>query len=333
MFGHATIANSPSGWLDKAERDNPILRLSWHFIGDSPEQASAYQEARNNLINNLGHGLDAGSASFYELCTSSLMNQTFWSHDAFSLFWPLLRIETMEIVDQTPDEKAAANIIQFDRMAYPNMSLQEAVDNNFGGPEGDSGIVYRPNRPLLIRILYRTDGGPDHSGNYLKFHDLRQFSLPSWVQTDEFEFDLEGPSCIYTITAVVRMRTSDEAEGRDCVRTYAHNGPNIVAAYEDANLMPSGWSVTDIAPDREYMLIYAPISHDQTTDLSSLPEYSPASRFDVGVWKTTSRLFDPRIAQIRRKRAEEAQNISQQKADERVDKNTGDLIGEDTSRS
>ncbi|KIL95576.1 hypothetical protein FAVG1_00313 [Fusarium avenaceum] len=303
MFPPDSLTKLVPGWFDEAEKKNPILRLSWQVIGDDPEQASVFREARNELIERFDHGFNAGSASFYELCTSSIMNRTFWGHYAFCLRWHPLHIDTMETVPETADERAATNIIQFDRIAHPNLKLQQAVDNNFGTPKVNSGIIYLPNRPLLIRVLYRTDGRPDDSGKCTTFNNIRQFSLPSWIIDKDLHLDKQGEPSTYTITAVVKLR--DETSGRDNVRTYSHNGPNIVAAYEDTSLMPSDWSVTDVGPCREYMLIYAPLARPQRSDLSQVPEHAPASRMDMEARKMVNRVLDPMIAQIKNSRAQD----------------------------
>jgi hypothetical protein len=83
-------------------------------MGDSMEERAAAGKARADLISLLSSQMNAGVASFKELCTSSLMNRTIWSQLDFSILWPILQLPSMEIVHQDPDIRATESLVILD---------------------------------------------------------------------------------------------------------------------------------------------------------------------------------------------------------------------------
>ncbi|KAF9766900.1 hypothetical protein IL306_000597 [Fusarium sp. DS 682] len=319
MLGPTGLAQTE--WMKNAEEENPILKHAWHFMGDSEEEKLAAGRARANLIEALGTEMNAGTASFKELCTSSLMNRTFWSQVPLSLFWPTLYVPSMRLVHQDPNDRADTNLVRLNREKNPDMSLQEAINGQFGIEQEDSQhVIRRPKYPMIIRVLLRTKDGSNR--NRIEFEDIRQFFLPQWVETDDDEGHIlmGGEPQRYTIIAVVRMRPDETAVNEamqdqdadetydDVVRTYAQNGPNIIAAYEDGTLMPGLWSVEDLRPyPLEFMLFYMQKPGDQRDDPTRLPEHAQPPRFDITAWQKVNRALDPLVAEIQSNKAQSAQ--------------------------
>ncbi|KAF4446215.1 hypothetical protein F53441_10100 [Fusarium austroafricanum] len=305
-------------WVKEAEAANPILKHAWHMMGDSDKDMSDASRARAELISTLGEEMNAGTSSFKELCTSSLMNRTFWSQDVFSLCHPTLCINAMQLKAETPDDKATMSMVIMDRASNPHITLQDAVNEKYGEKEQDGArFLYIPHHPLVIRVLLRVKN-EEGSDNWLRFNDVREFLQPEWEQRDvRGGVGLaEVSSFTYTVIAVVKMRMDeatehafpgevDDGSMRDAVRTYTHEGINITAAYEDFTLMPERWSVGDETPySQEYMLFYAPLTHDRVHNPSLLPEHNSTTAIEYDDWMAINSALAPKVAEIRKKRAE-----------------------------
>ncbi|KAJ4251900.1 hypothetical protein NW762_011197 [Fusarium torreyae] len=196
-------------WIDKAEDDNPILHYAWGLFEDSEEERTqARALANTGLVEVFGHHMEPDDILFEQLCVSSLMNETFWSQDEFSLFRPPVFLDTCEMVEQTPDEAIDANMLEFDQSDHPEATLQDFVNSKFGVI---NQIFYRPREPIVIRLLYRTGGLGGHH-----FDSLRQFFVPMFLENDISESQSH-----YSLIAMVKMRMTMTSP--DSVRTYPDN--------------------------------------------------------------------------------------------------------------
>ncbi|RKK14671.1 hypothetical protein BFJ68_g206 [Fusarium oxysporum] len=312
MLGPTGLAKKD--WYQKCEQENPIIKHAWHVMGDSMEERAAAGKARADLISLLSSQMNAGVASFKELCTSSLMNRTIWSQLDFCILWPILRSPSMEIVHQDPNVRATESLVILDREQFPGKTLQEAINGIFGVREEGSGhLIYRPNRPFIIRVLLRTKGNCKE--NRVEFNDIRHFLLPQWGQeiNDQGERLFESDPQPYTIIAVVKMRSDpavvaeafpDQSPGpevmADAVRIYSFNGPNIIPTYEDVTLMSPYWSVGDLREHSlEYMLFYMRRPGQLRDDLSGVPEHAPARSMNFEAWKLIGEALDPQLAELK----------------------------------
>ncbi|KAG5797261.1 hypothetical protein H9Q69_003730 [Fusarium xylarioides] len=322
MFGPRGLAQLD--WVKEAEEKNPILKHAWHVMGDNSEERLAANEARSDLITALGSEMNAGVASFKDLCTSPLMNKTFWSQVHLSLSWPVLYLPSGKVVHQSPEDRATTNLVHVNREQNPDLTLQQSIYNQFGVKKvGSEEVVRRPKYPLIIRVLLRTKGV--RSENRVELDDIRQFLLPQWIEErDERGRFLEEdePQC-YTIIAVVRMRPDmtvvQESLGNDSmveeyqndnVRTYAQNGPNIIAAYEDGTLMSRYWSVEDLRSyPLEYMLFYMRKPGEVMDDPTGLREHAEPPKINTEIWKNVNQVLDPLVAELRKKKAQSAKEL------------------------
>ncbi|KAI7770457.1 hypothetical protein LZL87_002828 [Fusarium oxysporum] len=314
MFGPRGLAQVD--WVKEAEEENPILKHAWHVMGDNNDERLAANKARADLIATLGTEMNAGVASFKDLCTSPLMNKTFWSQVHLSLFWPTLYLPSGKVVRQSPEDRATTNLIHLNREHNPDLTLQQAIYSQFDVEKvGSQEVIRRPKYPLIIRVLLRTKNvSPE---NRLEFEDIRQFLLPQWIEAEDEQgrfLDEDEPQR-YTIIAVVRMRpdmtavretpgdeSMDEEHQNDTVRTYAQNGPNIIAAYEDGELMPPYWSVGDLRPyPLEYMLFYMRKPGEVMDDPTGLPEHAQPPNFNMVIWENANQALDPLVAELRKK--------------------------------
>ncbi|SCN96738.1 uncharacterized protein FFE2_08583 [Fusarium fujikuroi] len=310
MFGPRGLAQQ--SWVKDAEEKNPILKHAWHILGDSSEERLAANKARSDLITVLGNEMNAGAASFKDLCTSPLMNKTFWSQVHLSLFWPALYLPSGKVVRQSPEDRATTNLVHLNREQNPDMTLQQAISRQFGVEKVQSGeVVRRPKCPLIIRVLLRTKGVERE--NQMEFEHIRQFLLPQWIEATEERGRLleeDQPQC-YTIIAVVRMRPDmtavHETQGEesmvdehqnDNVRTYAHNGRNIIGAYEDSALMPRHWSVGDLRPyPLEYMLFYMRKPSVFRDEPMGQKEHAEPPKIYLKVVHNVDKVLDPQVAE------------------------------------
>ncbi|EWY87432.1 hypothetical protein FOYG_11632 [Fusarium oxysporum NRRL 32931] len=320
MFGPHGLAQVE--WVKAAEEENPILKHAWHVMGDSNEERLAANKARADLIATLGTEMNAGVASFKDLCTSPLMNKTFWSQVHLSLFWPTLYLPSGKVVRQSPEDRATTNLIHLNREHSPDLMLQQAIYSQFDVEGVDSQeVIRRPKYPLIIRVLLRTKNVTPE--NRVEFEDIRQFLLPQWIEREDEQgrfLDEDEPQ-LYTIIAVVRMRpdmtavretlgeeSMDEEHQNDIVRTYAHNGLNIIAAYEDSALMPPYWSVGDLRPyPLEYMLFYMRKPGEVMDDPTGLPEHAQPPNFNMVIWENVNQVLDPLVDDLREKKRQSAE--------------------------
>ena len=135
VYAHAMIG--PDGlaqtqWVKDAEQNNPILAYAWTLMGNTEEDATAAQLVRARTIQSMGGIAGTDDPSFKELCTSDMMNRTFWSQRHFCLCYPVYSWMTYNILEQSPSVKATESIIMMDRIESPEITLQEAVDSKFG---------------------------------------------------------------------------------------------------------------------------------------------------------------------------------------------------------
>ncbi|KAF5533597.1 hypothetical protein FPHYL_13592 [Fusarium phyllophilum] len=261
MLGPEGLANTQH--FQSAEAENPIIRFSWLMFGRDPSELEMrhrdWMSTKKELVN---RGLKV-SETFETLCTSRMMNQSYWSQDEMRLLAPKMCLETWQVVNEDTEEIASAGLVTLDRARSPDMTLQQAVESSFGmfRREGKR-TLHRPARPYIIRVLYNPGPSPR-----LSFRHLRGFNLPIWRETQDrqnpFDTSERAP---YVLLAVVRMRCSPEAD--DFVRFYAAIGTEIVPQYEDIPCVDTNWSVEDENSNR-YMLFYGPPAHDTSLNVAS----------------------------------------------------------------
>ncbi|KAF4415656.1 hypothetical protein FACUT_13216 [Fusarium acutatum] len=253
--------------FQSAEAENPIIRFSWLIFGRDPSELEMrYRDWMSTKRELVKRGLKV-SETFETLCTSRMMNQSYWSQNEMRLLKPKMCLETWQVVNEDTEEIASASLVTLDRARSPDMTLQQAVESSFGimRREGKR-TLHRPARPHIIRVLYSPGPGPR-----LPFRDLRGFNLPIWRETQEREnpFDTRERAQ-YVVLAVVRMRCAPQAG--DFVRFYAAHGAEIVPEYEDIPCVDTDWSVED-ENQNHYMLFYGPPGHDTSVnDASAFPE-------------------------------------------------------------
>ncbi|EKJ75742.1 hypothetical protein FPSE_03922 [Fusarium pseudograminearum CS3096] len=238
-------------WVAMAEKQNPILRHAWHVFGNSPDNVARTTEDRKSLekvLNSLGI---TPQASFKDICGSSMMNKTFWSHDWFRLSHPPFDTATGKPIDLSPDEIAKLSTLELDLCKSPDDRLQEVVDKAFGiRTLGGVEVGLIPSAPWVVRVLYRVP----KMDRIPTIQHLKTMEVPIWTKCLD-RSDLcfrESGRNLYYLMAVVRMRRDGRS---DLVRTYNPTGSNVLFNYTSKYIMSDQWSVVE--GDRTYMLFYA----------------------------------------------------------------------------
>ncbi|RKL46851.1 hypothetical protein BFJ72_g2591 [Fusarium proliferatum] len=258
MLGPDGLANTQH--FRQAEAENPVMSFAWQMFGQDLSSRQLRHDAWMKTKTHLEQREVDVSATFEELCTSRMMNHTYWSQNEMRLLEPKMCCETWRTVGENTEEIASSSLVSLDRNMSPDMTVQQAVESSFGiiRREGKH-TLQRPARPHIIRILYSSGSGPR-----LSFRELRDFNLPIWRETQDRQnpFDT-SERAQYVILAVVRMRANLAAN--DLVRLYAASGAEIVPVYEDIPCMGTHWSIEDENQHR-YMLFYAPPGYDARLD-------------------------------------------------------------------
>ncbi|KAF5719403.1 hypothetical protein FGLOB1_1184 [Fusarium globosum] len=233
-------------WVKSEEKQNPILRAAWHPFGDEPEEIKLATRSMNEWVEDLRSKGFSPDESFYTLCESSLMKNTFWSHPGIRVVRPPAQVES----SNSAGSYLHADLLEFNPAQKPGQTLQAFADDLFETTTAG---------PPIIRILYHSDGKQP-----IDFKDLRSFRPPISSDTTH------GIQKTYMVLAIVRL--NDNSHKNDYVRTYSIDGPNFIAEYEPPSFMAHRWSVKD-APVK-YMLIYGlhESQSNDLTDFDSLPE-------------------------------------------------------------
>ncbi|CZR40744.1 uncharacterized protein FPRO_10332 [Fusarium proliferatum ET1] len=244
-------------WVKSEEKQNTILRAAWHPFGDEPEEIKLATRSMNKWVEDLRSKGFSPNESFYTLCESSLMKNTFWSHPGIRVVRPPAQVES----SNAAGSYLHADLLEFRPAQKPGQTLQAFADDLFETTTA---------RPPIIRLLYHSD-----EKQPIDFKDLRSFRPP--VSSDA----AHGMQKTYMVLAIVRL--NDKSHKNDYVRTYSIDGPNLIAEYEPPSFMAHRWSVRD-APVK-YMLIYGlheSWSHN-LPDLASLPEIAtyPVSKAQI----------------------------------------------------
>ncbi|KAF5974280.1 hypothetical protein FBULB1_7838 [Fusarium bulbicola] len=296
---HSRVMLGPEGLAkadhyQQAEIENPIIRFSWQMF----ERGRASRQARSEDWKKVKKQLeDQGlqtSAPFEELCTSSMMNHTYWSQNEMRLLEPKMCLETWQVIDENTEEIASSSLVTLDRSLSPDMTLEKAVESSFGMVRREGKpTLHRPREPLIIRVLYNP--GP---GSRLSFRELRGFNLPVWRETQDREnlLDMSGRAQ-YVLIAVVRMR-SDRGD-KDLVRLYATTGAEIIPRYVKTDCVRTDWSIEDENQHR-YMLFYSVLGDEvDLNEASAFPEVSGPLIEDDDKVRTfhnlTNRVLEPFI--------------------------------------
>lgn len=300
MLGPEGLANTQH--FRSAEAENPIIRFSWQMFG---REASGIHMRHSDWMTTKKQLKNCGlkvSATFEELCTSRMMNHSYWSQNEMRLLEPKMCLDTWQVVNEDTEEIASSSLVTLDRNRSPGVTLQQAVESSFGVVRREGKrTLHRPARPHIIRVLYSPGSGPR-----LLFQELRTFNLPIWRETQDKQnpFDM-SERAQYVVLAVVQMRINAEEE--DYVRFYAAHGTEIVPEYEDIPCVGTHWSVEDENQNR-YMLFYGPPGHDTgLNDASAFPEIAKPLVKDDGKTRAIHALFNkgmkPYIEKARADRA------------------------------
>ena len=227
IYSNMMIGNgTPIDWSAAAEEKNPILGYAWSLFDSDEKEKEVSLKRRSAVLQAIsGHG-----TSFGVLCTSALMNETFWSQDIFRLSRNLRCIGTGQIVERSADEIARASILEFDHAMNPNLTLGEVVNRSFGVISfNGQDVASIPNNPWIVRLLYKP---ALNASKRLDINGLKTLYLPVWEQVMS-----EADACYhevrkeaYFLLAVVRMQGDDFQP--EYVRTYNRYGANILAEYE-----------------------------------------------------------------------------------------------------
>lgn len=117
IYAHAMIGGdgiAQTQWFKDAEKENHILSYAWALMGDNEEDAAAAQLVRAQTIQKMGGRAGTDDPSFKELCTSEMMNKTFWSQYHFRLYYPVYSWRINDILEQSPSVKATESIVMMD---------------------------------------------------------------------------------------------------------------------------------------------------------------------------------------------------------------------------
>ncbi|KAF4342767.1 hypothetical protein FBEOM_3289 [Fusarium beomiforme] len=233
----------PLGWLKASEEQNPLLRFAWHLFENGKEE-EAFSD-RKQILNALQSKGLSGRSSFEALCTSSLMNETFWSQDDFRLTDILYYMDSREEAEGSRDETARDSLLELNIAENPSLTLQEVVDNSFGPKtRGDKQVI-------------------------LDINGLRSLHLPIFgreMDQTHGTFEIIGYN-EYFIMAIVRLRHGDSSQ--EYVRTYKDHGANIIAQREPSSYVDNKWSIKDSG---KYMLFYCLKTFNESGDPSCFPE-------------------------------------------------------------
>ncbi|XEV05154.1 hypothetical protein FSHL1_010441 [Fusarium sambucinum] len=277
-------------WLPKSESMNPILTHAWHVFGCSPD-AIERTDADRQVVNQYLHknGFDP-RGSFESLCTSSLMNETFWSQKEFRLTDHPVNAETGASINLSPDEIAQLDILELDS-SRPADTLQLIVDRTFGVRTWkEDKMVLLPSRPWVIRVIYRVN---DQDGN-LSIQDLKTLQMPVWTgRPNEPKHRFQETGRVnYYLLAVVRMRQNEK--GRDVVRTYNPTGSNVLFNHQSQvqAIMNGEWSIQD--GPRKYMMYYSAMSIEPRLmpDPTGFPEVAQRAGVDLDWIQTYADLME-----------------------------------------
>ncbi|KAF5585753.1 uncharacterized protein FSUBG_12342 [Fusarium subglutinans] len=236
-------------------------------FGDMPDEVEQATVSMKKLATELASNGFSSDESFYTLCESSLMKNTFWSHPGMRVVRPRTQssVGNQDIVGSY----LHADLLEFHPAQTPGQTLQSFADELFEATTA---------RPPIIRILYHSD-----ESQPIDFNSLRSF-VPL-VSSDDAGLSAAGREKKYVVLAVVRLNDSNNKH--DYVRTYMNYGPEIIGEYEPPSFMAHRWSVRD-APAK-YMLIYG--LHEQRsndpTDSARFPEVGtyPISQEDLSLYR------------------------------------------------
>lgn len=279
---HAHTMIGPHGFLrfrsfQDAEKDNAIIRHSWQKFGTEPHERRDATASWRMLKPELGHHGLRADASLGDICTSVLMNKTYWSQNEMRLLEPKVCLESWQIVGENAEEIASLSLLRLDLDDSPDLTLQDAVDRSFGIFEREGKrTMHRPSRPYIIRVLYNPE-----SQQRLFFQELRGLILPFWTETGDRNdpFDKSG-TAPYVLLAVVRMR--ENSTNHDYARMYACHGSEIICQYEHAHFLRTDWSVED-ADNNIYMLFYGAEGEAPFGETTTFPEVAPPSLDDEDI--------------------------------------------------
>ncbi|KAF5575865.1 hypothetical protein FPCIR_12916 [Fusarium pseudocircinatum] len=264
MLGPQGLAKADH--FKQAEIQNPIIRFSWQMFETDVSTRYIRTTDWAKMKSQLDEcGLQT-AASFQELCSSSMMNHTYWSQNEMRLLEPKMCLQTWQTINESTEEIASSSLVTLDRAHSPEMTLEQAVESSFGvfRREGKP-TLHRPQQPLIIRVLYDPGSGPR-----LPFRELRGFGLPIWRETQDRQnpFDT-SERAQYVLLAVVRMRANPK--DKDLVRFYATTGAEIIPEH-GLKCLATGWSTEDEDHHR-YMLFYSPPGHYlDPIEASAFPE-------------------------------------------------------------
>ncbi|KAF4995690.1 hypothetical protein FDECE_12719 [Fusarium decemcellulare] len=197
-------------WFKEAESRNPILHFAWRVFGDLGLKDEEASKDKAQFLDQVSFSKER----FLAICSSDLMNTTFWSQTPFRLFQTKLSLS--QEPDATPPQEMSpdTSIIHLDLRALPDSTLQQAVDRVAGFRINNA--VYTTSTPHIIRVQYTT------GVTRLDFQALRQFYLFQIVRSEGQDGDkgrsLHTRQVRYALVAVVRLRSRREEE--DSVRTY-----------------------------------------------------------------------------------------------------------------
>ncbi|KAF5580284.1 uncharacterized protein FSUBG_13437 [Fusarium subglutinans] len=266
----------PPAWMQASEEANPILRLAWHLFGDDVVQREEAIKARHEAFGALNAKGISHKSSFEEICSSSLMNKTFWSQDEFRLTDILHCIDTGAVADGTPDDIASTSLLELNHVETPGRTLQEVVDDSFGViTHKGKQILSRPNDPWIVRVTYTPDSSDTERFDLNK---LRTLHLPIW-KLDEQDPDISYLNVgknEYFLLAVVRLR--DNKHPGEYVRTYGIHGSNIVGERQPPSIVNHDWSVKD--GHGKYMLFYGFQTMKSAGDPRRFSEVAPPTLTD-----------------------------------------------------
>ncbi|KAG4224154.1 hypothetical protein PC116_g27388 [Phytophthora cactorum] len=263
--------------IKAAEDENPLLRLAWSYLGNSPESLIAQSEIRQEIATRLmERDFGLSNLSFVELAKSDFMCRTlfcrppFQLNDGNPLSQPVLTDEPGEwdIETQTDStEMAKSSMITWNGEGDLGTYISDKF-GTFASARNKRRYLFTFNRPVVLRVHYHApvENAPGFESLRLINVDgkcLRRIHNTSIMEITKPEESIT----LYTLIAVVRLRKTDE--NRDLIRRYGIDG---VECWAPANFQytEESWKLGE--PGRQYMLFYAPALG--TPPLVSLPEFT-----------------------------------------------------------
>ncbi|RYP67580.1 hypothetical protein DL770_008598 [Monosporascus sp. CRB-9-2] len=283
-------------FIEEEETRNPLLRLGWSDLKDTPACTQAQDDVRTEIARRFLEGGGSASLSFKDLVESKLMVSTLFARNRSILFENVVLSQPINADNDewdaqesrtTPErwwELAKASLVTWSGEG----DLGDVISAKFGAfdaPGVGRRYYWQGNKDAaVVRVLYTA---PRESPK--RFVDLRSFTMDAkTIQLTDTSLTRaeRAPAAEarvrYALIAVVRLRQA--AREHDLLRRYTDDGRHLPEKL-DWDFAADNWRLGE--PGRQYYLFYTPAADEQSKTLPEvLPEYPGARDFmrDVGNW-------------------------------------------------